>query len=242
LSGEGLVVDARGVTKTFGAAGTAYQALRGVDLTVARGEVVLLWGPSGSGKTTLLSIVGGTLRATGGQVTVLGRELGGLSEAGLARFRAAHVGFVFQAHNLLAALDARDNVATMLELRGASRRQALREADALLDDVGLGGRGSALPAELSGGMRQRVAVARALAGSPELLLADEPTAALDAHNGLAVAELLARLARQRGRTVVIVTHDPRITHVGDRRVSLEDGRVTGVAPIARPGAPQEASP
>lgn len=223
-----FAVDVRAATKTYGAGATAFQALRGVDFAVAPGELVLLSGPSGSGKTTLLSLIGGLLRPTTGSVRLLGRDVTGWDDTALAAFRARHVGFVFQAFNLLRSLSAGENVASMLELRGAPRAAALREARDLLAEVGLGGRFDAMPSDLSGGERQRVAVARALGGSPELILADEPTASLDAKSGRAVAELLLRLSRERGRTVIVVTHDPRIRDLGDRIVALEDGRVVSM--------------
>jgi putative ABC transport system ATP-binding protein len=220
-----LAIDARGVTKVYGEGALAYQALRGVDFSVQRGEFVMLVGPSGSGKTTLLSILGCVLRASEGTVNLLGRDVTRASDDELPGLRLAHIGFIFQGHNLLASLTARDNVAMLLELRGRSRRDAVAEADRLLAEVGLADRAERLPRDLSGGQRQRVAIARALAGSAPILLADEPTASLDAQSGLRVTESLRELATRRGHTVVVVTHDSRIFHLADRIVRIEDGRV-----------------
>jgi putative ABC transport system ATP-binding protein len=221
----GPAVRVRGLTKVYGAGALAWTALRGVDLEVARGEFLMLVGPSGSGKTTLLSILGCVLGATSGTVELFGEDVTALPERQLPAVRLGLLGFVFQGHNLLAALPARENVAMVQELRGVPRRSALAEADALLQAVGLGGKEHALPAQLSGGQKQRVAIARALVGAPPIVLADEPTAALDAQSGHAVIELLRQLATERGTTVVCVTHDSRIFSFADRIVAIEDGRL-----------------
>jgi putative ABC transport system ATP-binding protein len=185
-------------------------------------------GPSGSGKTTLLSIMGCILRCSAGSVQVAGTEVARLSERELPRVRLRHVGFVFQAFNLFPTLTAEENVEVALELRGIRGTRARKEARDLLAQVQLAHKSSAYPADLSGGQKQRVALARALAGSPEILLADEPTAALDSHTGRAVLELLCEFAHQHNRAVVIVTHDSRITDLGDRLVQLEDGKISRV--------------
>jgi putative ABC transport system ATP-binding protein len=211
------------VTKTYGSGAVAYQALRGVDFSARPGEFVMLSGPSGSGKTTLLSILGCVLSPTSGDVHLFGQRVSGRRESELPALRLAYVGFVFQGSNLLVSLSARENVALPLELRGRSARDARREADELLARVGLGDRAGSKPRDLSGGQRQRVAIARALAGSPPLILADEPTGALDATNGLLVTELLRTLAKEHGHTVIVVTHDNRIFHLADRIVHIEDG-------------------
>ena len=220
-----LAIDARGITKVFGSGALAYQALRGVDFQVAPGELVMLVGPSGSGKTTLLSIMGCVLTATSGELSLFGERITGRKEAELPLLRRALIGFVFQGHNLIASLDALDNVRLLLESRGASYREAVAEATGLLTRVGLGDKLRNHPAQLSGGQRQRVAIARALAGGPPLVLADEPTAALDAVSGLEVTQLLLELCRERGTTVVVVTHDNRIFHLADRIVHIEDGHI-----------------
>ena len=218
-------IDVVGVTKTFGKGALAFTALTDIAMRVEQGEVVMLVGPSGSGKTTLLSVIGGVLRPSAGRVALFDTDIATRSERELPVIRRALIGFVFQGHNLISALTVRDNVQLVLETRGVARRPARRESEALLERVGLADKLDAYPAQLSGGQRQRVAIARAVAGDPPLVLADEPTAALDAHAGLAVTELLAELARERGATVVIVTHDPRILGFGDRIVRIADGRI-----------------
>ncbi|MEO0605152.1 MAG: ABC transporter ATP-binding protein [Myxococcota bacterium] len=218
-------VEARGVTKTYGEGAVAFQALRGVDFWADEGEFVILNGPSGSGKTTLLSILGCVLTATTGEVRLLGEPVTGRRESELPNLRLAYVGFIFQGHNLIAALSARENVALPLQMRGWRRVEALDEADRLLAKVGLADKVDRPGSELSGGQKQRVAVARALAGAPPVILADEPTASLDAETGLQVTELLRGLAKELGHTVVVVTHDNRIFHLADRIVEIEDGRI-----------------
>ena len=218
-------IEARDLRKTYGSGATAYEAVRGVDFIASRGEFVMLSGPSGSGKTTLLSVLGCVLTPTSGQVKLLGEDISHAQENDLPRLRLSYIGFVFQAHNLIEALSSRDNVALLLQLRGWSDADAKREAARLLETVGLGEKLESKPRDLSGGQRQRVAIARALAGAPPILLADEPTAALDAHNGAAVTELLRALAKEHGHTVVVVTHDPRIFHLADRIVHIEDGLI-----------------
>lgn len=218
-------IDARCVRKTFGKGNLAFEALKGVDFTVSRGEFVMLAGPSGSGKTTLLSILGCVLSATAGAVRLLDERVSDLHESDLPRIRTEYIGFIFQGHNLLASLTAEQNVTLQLELRGVGTSHARKEARDLLNKVGLGDKLDRKPRDLSGGQRQRVAVARALAGSPPIILADEPTAALDAENGRLVTEILRELARERGHTVVVVTHDNRIFHLADRIVHIEDGLI-----------------
>jgi putative ABC transport system ATP-binding protein len=236
----GLAIDARGVRKLFGAGAVAYEALRGVDFTAAPGELVMLVGPSGSGKTTLLSILGCVLTATAGEVALFGTRITGRKEHELPILRRALIGFVFQGHNLISSLSALDNVRLVLETRGVAQRPATREATALLERVGLGGKLPNLPSALSGGERQRVAIARAVAGSPPLLLADEPTAALDAVSGLEVTRLLTELCRERGTSVVVVTHDNRIFQLADRMVYIEDGHIID-RPQPAPATPKEVS-
>ncbi len=219
------VIEVRNVTKTYGSGATAFQALKGVDFPVNAGEFVMLSGPSGSGKTTLLSILGCVLTATSGHVQLMGEDISKAKEGDLPRLRRSYIGFVFQAHNLIASLTAQENVGLLLEMRGSSQSKARAEAGRLLDDVGLGDKLMSKPGDLSGGQRQRVAIARALAGSPPIILADEPTAALDAQNGLKVTETLRALAKEHGHTVVVVTHDNRIFHLADRIVHIEDGLI-----------------
>lgn len=203
--------------------------LREVDLRVAPGEIVLLTGPSGSGKTTLLTLVGALRAMQAGSCRVLGQELAGAGERARVRLRR-RIGFIFQQHNLLGFLTARQNVAMALELDGTtSEAERLDRAGEMLAAVGLGEKGESLPAQLSGGQRQRVAVARALVGGPGLVLADEPTAALDRASGQEVVRLLTELARRQGVPILLVTHDPRILDISDRIVAMEDGRITAAA-------------
>lgn len=216
-----MVLKAEAVAMTYGAGETAVHALAGVDLELQAGEMLALMGPSGSGKTTLLMILGALLRPTAGRVWVDGRDLGPLSEAQRAQLRLARMGFVFQSYNLFPALSALENVRLALALKG----RPLGEAELLLRQVGLGGRLHGYPAQLSGGEKQRVAIARALAGGPGMVLADEPTAALDTAHGLAVVALLRAIAHDQGRAVVVVTHDPRVAEVTDRIVRIQDGRL-----------------
>jgi len=221
-------VECRGVTKDFGQGETKVQALRGVDLEVPDGEMTLLVGPSGCGKTTLISIIAGLLDPTAGEVSVLGAEYRWMSGRAKVAFRAANIGFVFQQYNLLPALSAAENAAVPLLIAGVPRREAVQRAAALLDELGLAGRAGSLPSQLSGGQQQRVAIARALVHEPRLLVCDEPTAALDAHSGRNIMELLRRIAVQPGRAVIVVTHDSRVFDFGDRIVHLSDGRVEHV--------------
>lgn len=220
------MIEIRELTKVYGEGAAAFRALNGATLDIPEGEVTLLMGPSGSGKTTLLSILGCILKATGGSVKLDGRELTSLPERELPKVRLENFGFVFQGFNLFPALTARENVEIGLGLKGIRGGDARRKAADLLERVGLANKAGSFPADLSGGQKQRVAIARALAGDPRVILADEPTAALDSASGQTVMELLAGLARDRGRTVAIVTHDARVLHYAHRIVELEDGRVT----------------
>jgi putative ABC transport system ATP-binding protein len=216
-------VEVRDLSYTFGAASLAREVLRGLNLTLSAGEIVLLSGPSGSGKTTLLTLIGGLRAVNRGSCVVLGQQLRDASE----RIRVAlrrRIGFVFQDHRLLGFLTAQQNVAMALEGDATkSDHERMWHASEILEEVGLSGCANALPAQLSGGQRQRVALARALVRDPELVLADEPTAALDRQSGSEVMNLLSRLANQRGSAVLIVTHDTRILGVGDRIIAMEDG-------------------
>ena len=209
--------------------------LRDVDLAIAPGEIVLLTGPSGSGKTTLLTLIGALRAMQTGSCQVLGQELAGASERQRVALRL-RIGFIFQQHNLLGFLTARQNVAMSLELDTASgETDRLARAGEMLAAVGLGDKTESLPGQLSGGQRQRVAVARALVGSPGLVLADEPTAALDRQSGQDVVRLLTELARSRGVPILLVTHDPRILDIADRIVAMEDGRIIAAATDPPPG-------
>jgi putative ABC transport system ATP-binding protein len=219
----------RSVTKNFDEGSTKTLALAGVDVSVRRGEMVLLMGPSGSGKTTLLSIMGCILRPTAGHVLVEGRDVTAMKEKDLPAVRLKHIGFVFQGFNLFPTLTASENVELSLKLKGYRGPKAKDEARRLLDLVGLEAKYDAFPSDLSGGQKQRVAIARAVAGDPEVLLADEPTAALDTHSGKSVMEMMRSLVHNQGRAAVIVTHDVRLTEYADRVVHLEDGLITDAA-------------
>jgi ABC-type antimicrobial peptide transport system, ATPase component len=228
----------RQLTKKYEDGATGTLALRGIDLDVHPGELLMLMGPSGSGKTTLLSIMGCILTATSGSVRVAGREVVGLSEKQLPALRLEHIGFVFQGFNLFPTLTAGENVELMLDLKGVSAAKARKRAQQLLEQVGLGEKYGAFPSDLSGGQKQRVAIARALAGDPGIILADEPTAALDSHTGRNVMEMMSELAHSRDRAVVIVTHDSRVLHFADRIVRIEDGAIASntEAEMVPPGA------
>jgi putative ABC transport system ATP-binding protein len=214
---------ARGVDMVFQSGSQRFQALQDINLEVYRGDIQLLMGPSGSGKTTLLSILGGILTPSAGTVCLLGQDLTRMSRNQLAKFRLKNIGFIFQEFNLFPALTAVENVEIALNVKGIKGKPARQEALNLLDQVGLSDRANKYPRDLSGGQKQRVAIARALAGDPQIIMADEPTAALDSQSGHAVISLLRRLAKEGNRTVLMVTHDPRIIDVADRVTYLEDG-------------------
>jgi putative ABC transport system ATP-binding protein len=222
-------IELRGITYAYGEGALRRPLLQGIDLSVGAGEIVMLTGPSGSGKTTLMTLIGALRAMQGGSARVLGQDLAGAEESDRMRLRR-RIGFIFQDHNLLGFLTARQNVALALEQDGMLREpERLALAGALLDAVGLAGHEDRVPTKLSGGQRLRVAVARALAADPGLVLADEPTAALDRTSGHEVARLLHDLARERNVPILMVTHDPRILHLADRVIALEDGRIVKVA-------------
>jgi putative ABC transport system ATP-binding protein len=223
------MLEAKNIVKVLGSGAAEVRALKGVNLELMPGELTLLMGPSGSGKTTLLSILGCILSPTEGSLQIAGRSTDGLSAEGLANLRREHVGFVFQSYNLVPTLSAAENVILALDLRGASLMEAPALAETALRAVGLGHRAHAMPSKLSGGEKQRVAIARALAGSPSVILADEPTAALDSENGKAVMALLSQVAKDTRRAVLVVTHDHRTLTYGDRLIRIEDGKIVGRA-------------
>jgi len=219
------VVHLRGVTRTYRRAGAPVQALRGIDLDVHSGELVVLMGPSGCGKTTLLHLLGGLDRADDGEVRVAGHDLRTAPQGALDRLRQRDVGIVLQSDNLIATATARDQVALRLLARGDSWRAARHEAERLLSLVGLSARLQHRPAELSGGEQQRVALARALAGDPRLILADEPTGELDSDTTRGIITLLEITNRDLGCTMIIATHDPLFADGGRRVVRMRDGLV-----------------
>ncbi len=223
------------VSRTFGRAPNEVLALDDVDLTVRAGEMVAVMGPSGSGKSTLLGLAGGLERPDNGRVVVDGAELATLSPTDLAALRRRRIGVVFQQFNLLTGLTAAENVAAPLELDGQGQRRARDQAADLLDRVGLGARLDAFPDDLSGGEQQRVAIARALIGQRTIILADEPTGALDRMTGRSVMELL-RSAAAEARAVVVVTHDHEVAALADRIVALRDGRLDHENSTDRGGA------
>jgi putative ABC transport system ATP-binding protein len=233
---EGEVLSVRGVRKTYNAERAPVRALRDVDLRLDAGEFVALMGPSGSGKSTLLNLVAGLDRPDDGAIEVAGHDITRLDEDGLARLRRRHIGIVFQFFNLLEGMNVIDNVALAAMVGGASRRQAGERARGLLDLLGLLDKASVAPAALSGGQRQRLAIARALANEPTLLLADEPTGALDSVGGTEVLHLFTRLHRD-GQAILLVTHSLEVAAAADRVVQIQDGRVVEGAPVPERAAP-----
>jgi putative ABC transport system ATP-binding protein len=223
-----MAVACRNLTKEFGDGDEKVMALRGVDVDVPPGEMTLLVGPSGCGKTTLISILAGLLDPTSGALQVLGADLMKMSDSKKVNFRAKNIGFVFQQYNLLPALTAAENVSVPLLIAGVRRKQAVQKARELLAKVGLGDRTESFPLQMSGGQQQRVAIARALIHQPKLLVCDEPTAALDAHSGQVVMELLREVALGEDRAVIVVSHDNRVYKFGDRIVHMSDGRIEKV--------------
>jgi putative ABC transport system ATP-binding protein len=228
-----IILDARGVTKTFGEGSTEVRAVDGVDLRVAAGEMVLIMGPSGSGKTTLLTILGGLLRPTSGAVFIERTDITKLSDRELAPVRRNSVGFVFQSFNLWETLNVEENVELTLNMAGVGGAGAKRRARELLEERGLGHRLRFRARSLSGGEKQRVSIARSLANEPRLLLADEPTANLDSKHGGDVMKLLHEISRSGGRAVIVVSHDERIREVADRVLWLEDGRIKDIGLMVR---------
>jgi len=232
-AGDDIILEVRGLSKIFGAGATAVRAVDGVDLTIRRGEILLIMGPSGSGKTTLLTMIGGLLKPTSGTVRLNGHDITSMKESELPQVRRHLVGFIFQTFNLLEALDSRENVEVALNLAGKTGRDARAKAERILTDLGLKERLTFKPRDLSGGEKQRISIARALANDPQLILADEPTANLDSKHGHAVVVLLRDIAKKQGRTVIIVSHDERIREVADRVLWLEDGQFKDIGKLAR---------
>jgi putative ABC transport system ATP-binding protein len=220
-------VIARDIEMAFGSNGLKTQVLFDVDLEVASGELTMLVGPSGCGKTTLLSILSGTLKPTGGEVEVMGNVITRMKDSEKVILRRRRIGFIFQQYNLLPALTAAENAAMALVADGMPLKAAAEKARAVLETLGMGPHADKLPRMLSGGQQQRVAIARAIVHEPDLVVCDEPTAALDAETGRQVMELLKEAAAGPGRAVLVVTHDNRIYRYADRIVAMEDGRIVG---------------
>ena len=223
-----VAVEIRGVSKHFGAGDQKVMALRGVDWEVYKGQMSLIVGPSGCGKTTLLSVIAGILDADEGRVVIFGADVTAMGDRKKTSFRAKHIGFVFQQYNLLPALTAAENAAIPLVIAGWSKDKAVGRAREVLDSLGMGKKTESLPSQLSGGQQQRVAISRALVHEPSLLVCDEPTAALDHETGLTVMELMREAAVRPDRAVVVVTHDNRVFHYGDRIAHMDDGVIVRV--------------
>jgi putative ABC transport system ATP-binding protein len=219
------MIEATEIAMTLGEGAARVDALKGINLSLKGGELTLLMGPSGSGKTTLLSVLGCMLSPTGGTVQIRGRSTTGLNAEQLAEVRRENVGFVFQSYHLFPTLTAAENVRLALDVRGDRSLEAREKANKALATVGLAHKANAFPRALSGGEQQRVAVARAIVGDASVILADEPTAALDSENGQAVMTVLAEIAKDPARAMFIVTHDPRIMPFADRILRIEDGRI-----------------
>jgi putative ABC transport system ATP-binding protein len=230
-----LVLEAIEVVKFLGAGAGRVQALKGVSLSLAGGELVLLMGPSGSGKTTLLSVLGCILSPSEGSVRVRGHDTAGLPPDELSKLRRDYIGFVFQSYHLFPALTAIDNVWLALDVRRERSRRAIAKARDALAIVGLSHKVNAFPLQLSSGEQQRVAIARAIVANPSIVLADEPTAALDGDNGYSIMSILAEIAKNSERGVLVVTHDPRILPFANRIVRFEDGRIADERHGARTG-------
>jgi putative ABC transport system ATP-binding protein len=222
------VISCRGVTKSYGSGAAKVAALRGLDLEVRRGELLMVVGPSGCGKTTLVSVIASILRPDSGECHVLGRDLQGMDERERAYFRRESIGFVFQLFNLLPALTAVENVAIPLLIEGTSWDNATAHARSMIEAVGLGARASTLPGRLSGGEQQRVAIARALVHDPALVVCDEPTSNLDHETGHAIMEILSEVGKRPDRTIIVVTHDARIFEFADRIARMDDGKITEI--------------
>jgi putative ABC transport system ATP-binding protein len=224
------IIEAVDVVRLLGHGAGEVKALRGVSMSVACGQLTLLMGPSGSGKTTLLSVLGCMLTPTEGTVRVLGCSTTGAGPGGLTKLRRDHIGFVFQSYHLFPTLTAMENVQLALDVRGVRAKTAIARAKEALVTVGLSHKENAFPHELSGGEQQRVAIARAVVGNASVILADEPTGALDSENGHAIMTILANIAKDPSRGVLVVTHDPRIVPFADRIIHIEDGRILGEGP------------
>jgi len=218
----------RSLTKSYRSKTTITPALRGVDVTISKGELFMLVGPSGCGKTTLISVIAGILQHDTGECTIFGKNLQTMSDTERTTYRGKNIGFVFQSYNLIPALTTTENVAIPLLLNGVARSEASARAAKMLAQVGIGDKLNTLPTELSGGQQQRVAIARALVHNPQLIVCDEPTSALDHATGAEIMELFRQEALREQRTLVIVTHDSRIFHYADRIGVMDDGLVTKI--------------
>ena len=228
-SSQDVLIKCSAVTKEYGVGEAKVTALRGINLEVYRGELLILAGPSGCGKTTLISIIGGILKRDAGTCSILGKDMEEMNTAERARFRGTSIGFVFQTFNLLHSLSIAENVAVPLFISGEERKVALQRAQVVLDQVGLSGREEALPSQLSGGQQQRVAIARALVHEPKIIICDEPTSSLDHATGHAMMQILRNVAQAPDRALVVVTHDTRIYEFADRIAHMDDGKIADIS-------------
>ena len=231
---DGIMVEARGVEKEYAAGGVRVHALRGVDLSIARGEMVAVMGPSGCGKTTLLNCLSGLDEFERGEVLIGGESIAGMSDRKRTRFRAERMGFIFQTYNLIPVLSAVENVELPLLVAGARPKEARTRALATLEMVGVPEQANKRPNEMSGGQQQRVTVARSLVNDPAIVWADEPTGALDSETSAEIVELLVRLNREQGQTFVLVTHDASVAARAHRTVRMRDGLIEGDEPNGVP--------
>ncbi len=236
-----LLLEARDVTKVLGTGAGQVRALKEVTLSLRGGELAMLMGPSGSGKTTLMSILGCMLAPTAGEIRVCGHPVAPDDGEQMSALRRKYIGFVFQSYHLFPTLTAAENVQLALDVRGRRGRDARMRSREVLASVGLDKKFDSYPLQLSGGEQQRVAIARALVATPSIILADEPTAALDTATGQSIMELLGRIAADRKRGVLVVTHDTRLTPFAGRILSIEDGRIVGETPAKRPAARRKAA-
>jgi putative ABC transport system ATP-binding protein len=228
LARDQIAVRCRGLTKSYGVGSSEVTALRGIDLDVKRGELLMLVGPSGCGKTTLISVIAGILDQNLGECTVFGHDFKAMKQNDRTKYRGQTLGFVFQSFNLLPTLTAAENVSMPLLINGVPRRKAMDKAREELVRVGLGNRSRAMPSQLSGGQQQRVAIARALVHDPKLIVCDEPTSALDHATGTKIMDMLRGVGVASDRALVIVTHDNRIFQYADRIAKMDDGQVVGL--------------
>jgi putative ABC transport system ATP-binding protein len=215
----------KNLKKVFGEGPTRVDALRGVDLEVKKGELLMMMGPSGSGKTTLISIIAGIMTQSEGECQIANTDLNHMPDHLKTRYRGEHIGFVFQKFNLIPMLSCEENVSIPLVLQGEGRQKAIARARELLNEVGISEKANTSPLDISGGQQQRVAIARAIIHNPDLIVCDEPTSALDHDTGMKVMELLRSIIAKKEKTLIVVSHDVRITKFADRIVSLEDGRI-----------------
>lgn len=223
-----VLVKLQGIDKTYGEGNTATHALKGIDLEIYEGELLMIVGPSGSGKTTLISIIAGILNATNGTCEVLGQDIQNMKNGDKTCFRGHNIGFVFQAFNLIPMLSTLENVAIPLIINGQEYDQALEKAKMMVEEMGMTDKLASYPPELSGGQQQRIAIARSCVHEPKIIVCDEPTSALDHETGAKILELLKQRALQPGRTLIIVTHDARIFSFADRIVRMDDGKIAEI--------------